>query len=160
LAEFSADRGPLRVPVPIEEIAGWLGFQVIMLSAVDDACSALVSTQEKLIGINARHHAHRRRFSLGHEIAHVLLHHPPESRCSALQIAHFNAEADVCASELLIPDVLLRTWYARLRNGSALARVFDVSQEAMSLRLREAGLQSSQVPSGRSGGALHRRGSP
>jgi len=89
-----------------------------------------------LIGINAKHHRHRQRFSLGHEIGHILLKHPPERRCNRKQIADFNAEADLFASEMLMPHLLLQTWLKKIRNPAALARVFDVSEEAMSVKLR------------------------
>jgi len=136
LQEFSASGTPLGPPIPIDKVALWLGFQVVFLFSVGDACSALVSTREKLIGINGRHHRHRQRFSLGHEIAHILLKHPPERRCTAKQIAQFNREADECASELLIPRSLLDSWLLHTRNTAALARVFDVSEEAMAVKLK------------------------
>jgi Zn-dependent peptidase ImmA (M78 family) len=133
LARFS--RVPLKPPIPIEAIAAWLGFRVILLSTVGEDCSGLVSTRDRLIGINARHNQRRRRFSVGHEIAHILLGHPPESRCSAREIALYNAEADECAAELLMPGTLLTEWIGRTLSVRELARIFDVSDEAMERRM-------------------------
>ena len=112
-----------------------MGFQVVFISQVPHDFSALVSLNDKLIGINARHHHHRHRFSTGHELGHILLKHPPESRCSAKEVALFNAEADLCASELLIPKKLLDEHVRRTQDPVELARTFDVSLEAMSRRI-------------------------
>ena len=140
LGRFATEKGPIVPPVRVMEIASWLGFQVVYLSLVDDEFSALVSTREKLIGINSRHHRRRQRFSLCHELAHILLNHPPETRCGRGEVALYNAEADECAAEILMPTSLLTVSLAQTRNPIELARIFDVSEEAMVRKLRAAGL--------------------
>ena len=123
-------------PIAIDVLASSLGYQVVLLYSVDDACSAIVSTRDKLIGINGKHHRHRQRFSLGHEMAHIILKHPPESRCSRAEIELYNAEADECAAELLMPQTLIHKWLVRTRKTADLASIFDVSEEAMTVRLK------------------------
>jgi Zn-dependent peptidase ImmA (M78 family) len=142
LQSFSGQRDQLKPPLPIEEIAAWLGFQVVRLSNVEDACSALVSTRDRLIGINGRHHRHRQRFSLGHELAHILLKHPPEARCTRNEIVLYNAEADECAAQILMPEDLLTRWLGVTRSIRELARVFDVSKEAMARKLARMEMSS------------------
>lgn len=102
-----------------------------------DEFSALVSTKERLIGINSKHHRHRQRFSVCHELAHILLNHPPESRCTPGEIARYNVEADECGAELLMPGELLSQWYSLTHNISEIARAFDVSEEAMSRKIAQ-----------------------
>jgi Zn-dependent peptidase ImmA (M78 family) len=143
LAQYAKGRNLLKPPIRIESIAEWLGFQVILLYTVGEEFSGLVSTRQKLIGINGKHHRHRRRFTIGHELAHVLLKHPPESHCTPREIAHYNAEADECAAELLMPASLLAQWLPITRNVSNLAYAFDVSEEAMAVRMRP--LESRRV---------------
>jgi Zn-dependent peptidase ImmA (M78 family) len=104
---------------------------------VGEEFSGMVSVRQKLIGVNGRHHRHRRRFTIGHELAHILLKHPPESHCTAKEIALYNSEADACAAELLMPANLLSRWLPITRSISNLAYTFDVSEEAMKVRLRE-----------------------
>ena len=133
---MAVSRGGLIAPVPIDDLARALGFQVVLLFTAGDEFSGLVSPRQKLIGINGHHHRHRRRFSLAHEIAHILLKHPPESHCTPGEIASYNIEADLCASEILIPGDLLSPLLATTRNIIALSRMFDVSDEAMMRRLR------------------------
>lgn len=135
LEAYQKAQGTLQAPIPIEKIAVWAGFQVVFLSQVPDDFSALVSLNDKLIGINARHHHHRQRFSIGHELGHILLKHPPESRCSAGDVALYNAEADLSASELLIPKKLLDEHIRKTQDPVELANIFDVSPEAMSRRI-------------------------
>ncbi len=124
-----------KLPIPVNKLAVLLGFQVVPLHSIDDACSAIVSIKEKLIGINAKHHRHRQRFSLGHEIAHILLKHRPESRCTAKEIALYNREADMCAAEMLMPKGLVKQRLDETKNPAQLAKEFDVSEEAMKMKL-------------------------
>ncbi len=126
-------KGP---PIQIEAMARDLGFQVIKLFTAGEEFSGLVSPRHRLIGVNGNHHPHRQRFTVAHEIAHVLLKHPPESRCTSREIAIFNLEADVCASELLMPRALVLQLVNPSTEYSALARTFDVSEEALERKLR------------------------
>ncbi len=134
LREFS--RGALvKPPVPVDKLAEWFGYQTVLLYFVPDEFSALVSTRERLMGVNGRHHRHRQRFSICHELAHIVLKHPEEARCTSKQIALYNKEADECAAELLIPTELLLRYLASARSPSELAHIFDVSEEAMTRKV-------------------------
>lgn len=145
VAEFSRPHGQLEPPIPVEALASSLGFQVLRLFSVADEFSGLVSLRHRLIGINGNHHRHRQRFTIAHEISHIALKHPPESHCTGRQIAVFNVEADACASELLIPQSLLARSFSRCSDASFLARIFDVSEEAMALKLRAFQLREVEV---------------
>lgn len=126
----------LHPPVPIERLVEEAGFRVVVLFELPDRLSGLVSPPDNLIGVNGRHHRHRRRFSVAHEFGHILLSHPPEARCSTPDIRLFDLEADRCASELLMPGRLLVPLVEREPRAGALAVIFDVSAEAMEIRLR------------------------
>lgn len=137
LAGYARSRAIMKPPVRIESVAEWMGFQVILLYTVGEEFSGMVSVRQKLIGVNGRHHRHRRRFTIGHELAHILLKHPPESHCTLKEIALYNSEADACAAELLMPASMLSRWLQMTRSISNLAYAFDVSEEAMKVRLKE-----------------------
>ncbi len=139
LSAFAKSHPGLQTPIDIESIAGWMGFQVVQLYSVGEAFSGLVSLPQKLIGVNGRHHRHRRRFTIGHELAHILLKHPPESRCSPKEIDLYNAEADACAAELLIPTRMLTEQMRATKDVASLAACFDVSDEALRVKLRTIG---------------------
>jgi Zn-dependent peptidase ImmA (M78 family) len=144
LRAFQGAAHDLKIPVDIESLARFMGFQVILLETVGEEFSGLVSVRQKLIGVNARHHRHRRRFTIGHELAHVLLNHPPESHCSGSEISLYNSEADACAAELLMPAVLIER--SPLKTLAGLATAFDVSMEAMAVRLQRVHPSGKRVP--------------
>lgn len=139
LARLHDERGRLRAPIPVEELITAEGFGIVRLGGIRDAVAGLVSVPDRIIAVNGRHHPHRQRFSLAHELAHILLRHPPEERCSALACRAFNREADLCASHLLMPPGILRGMLAKGASPASLALLFDVSLEAVDRRLREYG---------------------
>ncbi len=147
LSKFAGETaaGGLSPPVAIRMVAESLGFQVVALHNVPDEFSGIVSVRHGLIGVNGNHHPHRQRFSVAHELAHIILGHPPERSCSNAEIRLFNEEADICASELLIPPHLLAEWLQKTRNVASLSRVFDVSIGAMRHGLRN--LSAAGTPS-------------
>ena len=136
LTEYQKSHPPLEPPIKIESIAEWLGFQVVLLYTVGEEFSGLVSIPQRLMGVNGRHHHHRRRFTIGHELAHILLKHPPESHSSPKEVVLYNAEADECAAELLMPTPMLRQQLVTTKSIATLANSFDVSKEAMQVKLK------------------------
>jgi Zn-dependent peptidase ImmA (M78 family) len=127
-------------PMPVEELARWIGFQVHRLYTLPDEFSALVSTRDRLIGVNGHHPMNRQRYSICHELGHILLGHPPENITPKREIARLNVEADICASELLIPSTLLKPFLGHTESARELARIFSVSEEAMRRRLDAAAI--------------------
>jgi hypothetical protein len=63
-------------PVDLERIAFEIGAQ-LEYPRLGDSLSGFLALKdgERVIGINARHHRNRQRFTLAHEIAHLLLGH-------------------------------------------------------------------------------------
>ncbi|MEX1137827.1 MAG: ImmA/IrrE family metallo-endopeptidase [Bacteroidota bacterium] len=140
---FQKEHQRRSIPVPVHDMAEWLGFRIILLTTVPDDFSGLVSLEDRLIGVNRNHHDHRRRFSIAHEIGHVLLGHPAEGISFRKEIRQYDMEADLCASELLIPGKILLPVLGRTRNVRVLANTFVVSPEAMERRLQRVSSQSS-----------------
>jgi Zn-dependent peptidase ImmA (M78 family) len=124
-------------PVHVERIAEAMGFRVVRLYDVAAEFSGIVSPVHRLIGINGHQHRHRQRFTLAHEIGHVVLKHPPERACSTARIALLNREADAFASELLMPTETLLILLTTITHTGSLSRLFDVSEEAMALKIRQ-----------------------
>ncbi|MFH5207856.1 ImmA/IrrE family metallo-endopeptidase [Antrihabitans sp. NCIMB 15449] len=87
----------------------------------------------------------RRRFTLAHEYKHIIDHGRRGSlyRATARVSAEIQAEhaADYFAGCLLVPRRLLkRAWGNGIQRPSELARLFQVSQQAIGVRLRQTGL--------------------
>ena len=159
----------LTLPIPIEALCRQFdiidirdletdGFEAALLTDVHKASGAILVAQ------GGSHH--RRRFSIAHELGHFLIptHLPPVGggfRCSSedlrLQTAReqdrhsrMEAQANQFAALLLMPPPLLRAELRAIRtpdvtNIVRLARMFDVSKDAMARAYVEAHRQSVAV---------------
>jgi Zn-dependent peptidase ImmA (M78 family) len=141
-------------PVKVEEIALHYGVEIKEEFFPDDISGALHRGPERaVIAVNKGHHAHRRRFTIAHELGHFLLHRDaPSYYDQKHQVGlHFRAkvtntkwdpkeiEANRFAAELLMPRrlVLARVGDSVEVNAAKLAAEFNVSPEAMTYRLAE-----------------------
>lgn len=146
------DSGVSGPSVPVEQIARARGL-TIKLGPLGDVSGMLVRSQEEpVIGVNSQHSRQRRRFTIAHELGHYLLHEGLLSHVdhdfrvnyrnqeSSLATNTEEIEANFFAASLLMPESFLD----KLNAASAvadddqvgeLAKQFDVSRHAMSLRL-------------------------
>jgi Zn-dependent peptidase ImmA (M78 family) len=148
--------GVKSAPVPVERIAKSLQVRV-QYAPLDGDLSGMSCIKDGIpvIGVNSLHHPNRQRFTLAHELAHVCLHRGQfdgtvhvdkrilnrdaltETGTDPLEV-----EANAFASELLIPDELLRVatkgQVVEFEDDDVitnLARQFRVSESAMRYRL-------------------------
>ncbi len=111
--EFIGRCGPLALPVSVNAYAALIGGEVLeeALEENEDAWSFRDSAGKYRICVNCAHNGRRRRFSVCHEVAHVVLeiasdHATPSwsySRRPPGEIA-----CDVFAAELLLPFKLFK----------------------------------------------------
>jgi Zn-dependent peptidase ImmA (M78 family) len=83
------------------------------------------------IGFNEKHPWCRRRFSIGHEIGHLLLGHT----CSKDSSDYREKEADIFSNELLIPTKFIKSDFIKTPNIETLAKLYRVSAAAMTIKL-------------------------
>jgi len=152
------EHGVSTAPVPVERIAKALDAQ-LRFSPLDDELSGMVYVKDgtPIIGVNALHHPNRQRFTLAHEVGHLVLHRAEITRqihvdkgfpmlmrdaASGAGIDEMEIEANFFAAELLMPERFL----ARSLQGqsfdiddegavSTLAKEYKVSTAAMRFRL-------------------------
>ncbi len=158
------ETGADRAPVDVDGIARRLGLVVTKERLAADLSGLLIrkAGEVPVIGVNTLHHARRQRFTIAHELGHLRLKHKGEVIVdSGIQVNRRDAvsgsatvrderEANAFAAELLMPADLLDQHLGRLvgrRAGQAsvvaeLARIFDVSEEAMHYRLLNLGMLS------------------
>jgi Zn-dependent peptidase ImmA (M78 family) len=131
---------------PLEEIAKGEGLE-ILYRRWPNSVGALLLRKKRIIGVNSNHHPHRQRFSIAHELGHYFLNHrlddyeknitldtpPAGDDFSRIQ----NREADEFASELLVPLVIIKVSYKKIKDGRALADIFNVSREVMFIALEK-----------------------
>ena len=106
--------------------------------------------------IRAEDHRLRRRFTLAHELKHIV-DHPIVDRAyttDSNRTAHERAEAicDYFAACLLMPRPWVkRAWTAGLQGERDLAILFYVSRQAMRIRLNQLGLTAAAMRCRRDG---------
>lgn len=133
-------------PVDINGIAELLGFTIVPFDFPDStAAVTFIEGDSKTIGVNSNHAPTRQRFSISHELGHYLSGHESydhgkthvENRPTFLDPQNRQEiEANEFASELLMPEVLLRRDAAQIGlDVSALAKRFVVSEQAMWIQL-------------------------
>ena len=147
--------GIRTAPVDVELVAGHLGIPVIRESLEPGMSGVLViGDGQAAIGVNRNHHPRRQRFTIAHEIAHYLLHTSDGDlfvddmltfyRDDQLSAGAYRKEreANALAAALLMPQGLIeehiRQRQIDLYDDSAialLARHFDVSEQALTIRL-------------------------
>lgn len=144
-------------PVPVDRLAKVLGVR-IEYTPFDDELSgmAFIRDGKPVIGVNSNHHPNRQRFTIAHELAHVVLHRAkleatvmidkgrnfiPRDSISAEGIDPLEKQANAFASELLMPERLVRQALESSRDIQdddyliGMANRFRVSLAALQFRL-------------------------
>lgn len=152
------------VPVPIEAVAHYLNLEVEAAFLGEDVSGVLVIQDGRgAIGYNALQSNVRQRFTSAHEIGHFVLHHDKQKLFidnratiyfrngeSALGERADEIQANQFAAALLMPKDRIIEEVAKLALDPAdeeeeeeaiqvLAKKFNVSTKAMSLRLLKLG---------------------
>ena len=90
------------------------------------------------IAVNADKPETRQRFTIAHELGHIILGHGVGCMVGEQGVGRDEKEANAFAGSLLIPRIALAR-VAHRYTLSQLAERFGVSQDCMSVRLRECG---------------------
>lgn len=157
--ELSRQFGPNGPPVDVERIVRAYGIPIVYADLGSEVSGLLISGGEPArICIQEQDVPARRRFTLGHELAHFLLRHQFEpgehvhvdrgnyiSQRGSLAAAGVDPkemEANQFAAALLMPRWLLEPEVRGLSSGpvldqhvTELAKRFEVSEQAMTIRL-------------------------
>jgi len=102
------------------------------------------------IYVNAEDNPRRQRFTIAHEIAHYVLHRDligdgitDDALYRSPLGEWYERQANKMAADILMPPQLVRSLYAQgMTSVTKIAAEFDVSVEAMRIRLDELGLPS------------------
>jgi Zn-dependent peptidase ImmA (M78 family) len=144
-----------RAPVPVDRLAATLGAEIVHRRFSGEISGIVHRNRDgtAVIGVNSLHSIQRQRFTIAHEIGHLLLHtdenlhvdknfpiglrsENPEMSASANEV-----EANQFAAALLMPPDLMakdiRPYVGKdvLIAIRMLARKYKVSEQAMSIRL-------------------------
>ena len=166
------EHGVISPPIPVEQIAQNLGAEVCYMPFEGEGeVSGMLyrDLDQKVIGVNSLHHPNRQRFTIAHEVAHLLLHKGTgipidktlfinlRDTASSKATDPNEIEANRFAAELLMPRQMLlndvKDQGIDLENEDDLlnlARRYRVSIQAFTFRLANVGLVSlPERPGGR-----------
>jgi len=157
--ELLESQGVRSPPVPVEKIAKAIGVQ-LRFSPLDEELSGMVFIKEgtPIIGVNSLHHPNRQRFTIAHELGHIVMHRNLLSdevhvdkqfrvlmrdAAAASGTDTIEIEANKFAAELLLPafliDQILTTNTFDIDDQEPLdklAKKFRVSKQMLEYRLR------------------------
>ena len=125
-------------PVNLGVICRWLGIEVYAQPCRAFGALFLLREGRGVLLVNSSLPQGRARFSIAHELGHLLLRHNPLGRIGEPRDLDQERQADRFASELLMPFSLLREDCRRL-SFDALCRRYRVSRQAMRIRLERIG---------------------
>ena len=151
-----SDFGVKAPPVPVDRIAKWLGAE-LRYSPLDNELSGMIFIKEgtPIIGVNSLHHPNRQRFTIAHEIGHLVMHR--EKLSSAVHVDKVfhrgvlatlgtdqdEVDANRFAAELLVPRHFLDKEIAGEsfdidddRPMERLAKLFRVSRQTLEFRFQ------------------------
>lgn len=156
-----ADHGVTEAPINVQELAGQAGAIVSYEAFKEDLSGVLVKEKTRVvIGVNSFHAMTRQRFTIAHELGHLMLGHKGEvfvdqtvmrrDAKSSTAADPLEIEANQFAAELLMPASLVleavRRRQAKRSDLSSillvdeLAEEFQVSSQAMEYRLTNLGM--------------------
>lgn len=132
-------------PIDPQEVARLLNLKVEFFPFSDEI-SGLLKKEMGVIGVNENQHPRRQRFTLAHEIGHYVLGHNLISEkdfvddTSTDSSSRIEREANYFASTLLMPSDLVKKAAKENFDVKGLAKKFEVSEQAMTIRILELGL--------------------
>lgn len=138
----------ISFPVSLMEIAEKLGYKVVCFKVNDKNAnvSGAVLYDEKTIYLNPYDNRERQRFTLAHEIAHIVLGHKTDGKyidyrdCIDKPITQEEIDANKFAAELLMPtEEFKKQWYRECGDILKIANYFVSSLSATTFRAKELG---------------------
>ena len=143
----------LKIPIDLNYLLKKLNIDLerAHLPSRVDGMALSVKFARGLVVVNADRLKTRERFTIAHEIGHILRHYPRIKQKGGLFLEEKNSmfisicerEANIFATELLMPRAEVIAFHQRTKSIQELAGMFQVSKQAMSIRLEELKLIST-----------------
>lgn len=155
-----AESGITGSPVPVARIAKSQGARIFFDARDDDISGFLYSDDKRaVIGVNTQHPSVRQRFTIAHELGHLLLHSRDQvhvdnefpimlrSEASSQGNNAEEIEANLFAAELLMPEHFIEKDLQAVDTldlldsdmAASLANKYGVSTQALLIRLASLG---------------------
>lgn len=155
--QYRQQHGGASVPVNPLKIASNAGVNVFTSRFLDDSISGVVKRTPGGgdIYVNQDHAFVRQRFTIAHELGHLVLHSShqefadPDANLFRIdrgaeaptdENRSLEVQANMFAAALLMPESSVREAYEANKDIDALAKMFQVSRSAMGYRIDSLGL--------------------
>jgi Zn-dependent peptidase ImmA (M78 family)/DNA-binding XRE family transcriptional regulator len=140
-----------HAPIPISQLAERCGVNVTPAQFSNEISGVLLDLDNgPVIGFNNAHHPVRQRFTIAHELGHFLLDHHDHFHIDLSDAGregdppgynwHDERSANEFAAQVLMPAALIVQAFEEDSNLNRIAKLFNVSREAMGWRLVNLGL--------------------
>lgn len=135
----------MSLPIDIEKVAKKFELNVVEFDFAD-SISGVLKKDRNVIGINKKQPKVRQRFTIAHELGHFLLGHDIGKNEDVVdddseKPLHKEREANIFASQILMPEEALVNEIKKEKiDLKKLAGIFEVSEQAISIRLLESNL--------------------
>lgn len=151
--EILQQHGLFSLPIDPVKLANKEGIKVHNASFSEDGVSGMVARRGPNITmlVNQSDPPYRKRFSIAHELGHHFLHLAEDGEIVTKKIDLFrvcikpdderddqkrkDVEANQFAAALLMPESLVKQIYEETKNLTEMSQIFNVSEEAMGIRL-------------------------
>ena len=156
MIEYRALRSKIKEqtepPVKVVPLAHSLGLRIFKVEGWENKLSGMIKKDAEdggdsgyAIYVNGDHSETRRRFTIAHEIAHFVLHKSligdgiiDDALYRSGFSNYIETEAKDLATDILMPPHLVRKATRKESSIEKLAEIFNVSREAMAIRLKVA----------------------
>ncbi len=144
LADIGIKNPPILIRDVVEHIKKEKDLSVYPWAFGKDTDGIQITQEESAtIGYNQAQHQHRQRFTVAHEIGHFILGHTRGNFILDLNSKKpEEIEANQFAAELLMPLKMFKKDFLRDKNVATLARLYNVSEEAIWWRINDCRLLS------------------
>lgn len=166
LANTFVKNNGLTVPISVEQALEDLGVEVRYVLLEEHISGSVVfNADSTIVLVNQDHSKYRQRFTLAHELGHILLHKgtkPVMIDSKQVEWRRENAnpedfyqevEANVFAANLLMPEESIyeylefhQIFWPDENDVPNMAKVFKVSKAAMRIRLLSLGIIDLPIP--------------
>lgn len=145
--KVTRDAGIKIAPISLQKVIEHLQKSInltVMRAELTDKVSGLLVTctdidkESMVIGFNPDKPWCHRRFTIAHEIGHIMMNHTCSGNTN--DKSDKETEANNFAAELLIPTKLIKDDFKKTPNIPELSKLYRVSAEAMAIKLGDAKL--------------------
>lgn len=137
--ELKITEAPISLFKVLEHLKTKHNLQIRKMSELDQGVHGFLVKQVDIyddetfvIGFNDKNSWYKNRYTIAHEIGHLILAH----ECSNGLDKNIEREAEVFASELLMPKKILKKDFTAHQNIPTLSELYRVSQHAMGIKVQ------------------------